>query len=109
MVRIPQPPNGYLTIKEPEWIEKYEYWNNVDPPEEITCNQWEARGKKWEEILETPRILANFIDAKEIYSCKDVMKIEESILGNVEWMSLFKAQDMVDDFEAKIQEKRISK
>lgn len=34
----------------PEWLEDYSYWNNTDPPEEITDEQWRERGETWDQI-----------------------------------------------------------
>jgi hypothetical protein len=32
-------------------IIEYPYWNNTDQPEDMTWEQWEARGKEWDEAL----------------------------------------------------------
>ena len=32
-------------------IEEYGYWDNVDPPDDLTAEQWDARGEEWEVAL----------------------------------------------------------
>ena len=39
-------------IEYPEWAEDYAYWNNTDRPDEITDEEWNARGDTWHEILD---------------------------------------------------------
>lgn len=34
-----------------EEIEEYPYWNNSDQPEGMTWEEWEVRGKEWDEAL----------------------------------------------------------
>jgi len=37
-------------LKFPEWVENYCYWNNVDPPDGISGDEWDKRGAVWDEI-----------------------------------------------------------
>lgn len=34
-------------------VERFPYWNNSDPPEEMTQRQWDKRGDIWEEAMDT--------------------------------------------------------
>lgn len=39
-----------LTV--PDWFEDFAYWNNVEPPEDVSEEDWKARGEKWKEMIE---------------------------------------------------------
>jgi len=58
-------------IKFPDWVEDYSYWDNVDPPEDISMRAWDARGEMWEKI--------NCGNGKESHNarrlCHDVVKL----------------------------------
>lgn len=44
---------GYETaLKKIGLFEDYGYWNNTDEPEDMTYEQWEARGKEWDSLLD---------------------------------------------------------
>lgn len=36
---------------EQEEIVQYPYWDNTDPPEDLSWEEWEKRGKEWDEAL----------------------------------------------------------
>lgn len=38
-------------VGEDRIAEAYPYWNNTDPPDGIPCEEWDARGELWREIL----------------------------------------------------------
>lgn len=35
------------------WVEEYAYWNNTDPPDEMSETEWEERGKAWENVTKS--------------------------------------------------------
>lgn len=35
-----------------ELVERYPYWNNADPPDGISWEEWEERGREWNTVLE---------------------------------------------------------
>jgi hypothetical protein len=37
-------------LKFPDWVEDYSYWNNVDPPDNISYRDFEKRKAIWEEV-----------------------------------------------------------
>lgn len=41
---------GFEDFVLPSWVEDFSYWNNTDPPEEMTRARWEARGKQWNRV-----------------------------------------------------------
>jgi hypothetical protein len=53
----------------PAWFERwlkvpgvteYGYWNNTDEPEGMSAEEWEARKKKWDELIPPPHVPAMF-------------------------------------------------
>lgn len=34
----------------PSWLVDYSYWDNVDPPEDMTESEWELRGEQWKRL-----------------------------------------------------------
>lgn len=34
----------------PDWVEDYCYYNNADPPEDVSARAWRQREKNWEEV-----------------------------------------------------------
>ena len=55
-----------------EGIEYYGYWNNVDPPEDVSEKDWEARGKEWDEVLTgfaSPAVCGYTTEVNGIYGC----------------------------------------
>lgn len=36
-------------------VSDFAYWNNTDPPEELAEEEWDARGRLWNEVLDSPR------------------------------------------------------
>ena len=39
-------------LKEKDFYEDFTYWNNVDEPEGMSAEEWQARSDTWDEILE---------------------------------------------------------
>lgn len=37
-------------LKFPDWVEDYSYWNNVDPPDNVSYEDFEKRGAVWDEV-----------------------------------------------------------
>lgn len=70
-------------FKLPEEVEEYPYWNNSDPPENVTNKQWEARSKNWDAVClknwNQSRLLHTVIDLKNDNFC--LQPIADKILG----------------------------
>lgn len=45
---IPGLPTGITKMKYPKYVEEFGYWNNVDPPNDISSKQWRERERLWE-------------------------------------------------------------
>lgn len=56
-------------------FEEYYYYDNVDPPDEFTWEQWKARGKEWDNVLKGCR----FKDVGFSYFLMDFWTIERQL------------------------------
>jgi hypothetical protein len=43
-------------------VEDYCYWNSTDGPEEISREEWEARGEMWHKVTLNPRLIYYIVD-----------------------------------------------
>lgn len=48
-------------LKEDPRLEDYSYWDNTDPPEEISRRAWKQRGKTWWEMDKGPQWRENLV------------------------------------------------
>lgn len=66
-----------------EHFEKYGYWNNSDKPKDVSSQQWRARGKKWEKILDKS---GTFYEAGLSFHLLDseYFIFENEVLDNIE-------------------------
>lgn len=50
LIPIYHSPSILKGFKAPEWLKDFSYWDNVDPPKGITWEQFNKRGKVWDQI-----------------------------------------------------------
>lgn len=56
----------------PRWLRSWEYWNNSDPPEGVSDEEWEQRGKEWDEVIACPRLHHTVVDVSDLYARIDL-------------------------------------
>lgn len=61
-------------LKFPDWVEDYSYWNNVDPPEDISYKAFKARGKIWKQV----NIGCGKLDYNPRRLCHEVINLTKS-------------------------------
>lgn len=79
----------FKNFKLPTGVEDYSYWNNTDPPEELSkgegYKQWERRGKVWDKICDDwdgGRLVHTIVSVKErigiVEVCRQIVPKEEA-------------------------------
>lgn len=75
-------------------VEQYGYWNNTDPPEDVTEEEWDARGAEWDEALGESGIPAEsgftfqFVEPGFMHFPKmsEISDVRPSIEDRVTWL-----------------------
>lgn len=68
--------NQWLTLP---GVSEYGYWNNTDPPDDVTDEEWEVRGEIWDEVLGSlgiPSMVGYTIDIHDPYGPGFISKEE---------------------------------
>ena len=77
----------YYKIKFPVWVKDFAYWNNVDPPRNVSSKEWNHREQVWEDLClgkvqwwNRGRLIHHAVDLKEDY-VHGIMKLKDLVLG----------------------------
>lgn len=57
---------GFKAKRFPSYLKDYSYWNNSDPPDDMTEKEWDSREEKWDKLLENgrPIVFSQIIEMK---------------------------------------------
>lgn len=75
-------PTHNLKWEIPDWIEEYGYWNNTDPPDDITQEDWDQRYSDWDAVFK-------HVDGgwKSKYQLTDIICSANSVTDKAIWIS----------------------
>lgn len=62
------------------YLKNYAYWNNTDEPEDVTREEWEARGDEWDETFKLPWLRLDVISPESISTIMSNLLIDNELL-----------------------------
>lgn len=96
-------------------IEEFSYWDNTDPPETLTDDEWETRDKQWNSVLKnlSPAQSSMIIELKKEYkyNCmycrdqKDLTKIFEKYFAQVLEERKASKKNLLNYYEESVKDK----